>query len=190
MHFLAASMLPSVILAALNITSTSAGLNPFYLKVSSASNATLNSKSLLACHVGAALEKLCIDTLSRRPSFALNETYYAARGLKAGDLVYNMVLNGSQHRWTASYLDINYDSNVAVVGFGPSRAREGEHYPLSFDEEGMMSIYGSSRWHVCRSSTNGRYRYEVLAWVFGAGPASNDGEDCHPVNVTRVFPAS
>jgi hypothetical protein len=192
MRFYSALLLASTTLAAPTTLLASEDIKPFYLKVSSATNATLDSMSLFACHVGAAYEKLCIDKtstiMSKPPTLGLNETYYAAQGRKSGNLIYNMPYNTNQQLWAGSTLSFASASGIAILQFGPSPTGDSDQYPLSFDANGVMNLLGASRWHVCRSSTNGSYHYEVLAWVYGPLPASNEGEECHPVTVTRVYP--
>jgi hypothetical protein len=192
MRFLAASLLVGIVLSAPTTPPTSTEVTPFYLQVSSATNATLNSMSLFACHVGAAIEKLCIDktttVMSKPPSFGLNTTYYASRGMEGGNLIYNMPYNDKQHLWAGSGLGSK--SGVAIVWFEPSPASDSEQYPMGFDKEGVMKLGGKEEWQVCRDSTNGSYHYEVLAWVYGGGPAKHEGEECHPVTVRKVDPSA
>jgi hypothetical protein len=192
MQVLAVSILASAALAVPTASQVSTELRPFYLQLSSATNATLNSMSVNVCHVSTGLDKLCIDTtpsvMSRPPQFGLDESDFGNPSSKEGALAYKVPYGCL---WTAISMQHDNPGDIGIPWFGGwQRGMEGEHFRVRFDEKEVMSWDGVYRWYVCKDTTSNVYQYEVLAWVYGSGPALNEGEACHPVTVTRVWPTS
>jgi hypothetical protein len=124
----------------------------------------------------------------RSPQFGLDESGFRNPISKEGALAYKVPYGCL---WTAISMQHGEPGNIGIPWFGGWEfGLEGEYFIVRFDEKEVMSCDSVYGWHVCRSTTSNIYQYEVLAWVFGPGPASNEGEACHPVTVTRVWPTS
>ncbi len=123
-----------------NITQT----GPFYLKITSSTNETINGQYLGACHAGAAIEGLCLDTKAQSGSnynfFYLNQTDYGAGLPPTGTLVWNLPYTGPDGPAIASqslsFNTGNLGSNVIVPLFGLD-----SNYPyIGFDDSSKAYV--------------------------------------------------
>ena len=182
---------------------------PFYLVVTS-DDGSIND-TLSACHVGAALESLCLShsNTSSKPNplsgvafhFNTSENLQPpAPSLgKPGILTWFLPSNPP----IPSSVTFSYDptTDIALPILFP-----GSETPqiMSFDAEDQLTITGYidwsvsppsgtggfkeyHRWYACETYFGG-YTYEALAW--GLGPGTPENPSCVAVKVTRVFVAS
>lgn len=183
-----------------NITQT----GPFYLKITSSTNETINGQYLGACHAGAAIEGLCLDTKAQSGSnynfFYLNQTDYGAGLPPTGTLVWNLPYTGPDGPAIASQsLSFNtgnlgsnvivplfgLDSNYPYIGFDDSS----KAYVQAFDDSTLVdgqypnasSTVDFYNWYACYAQTGG-YFYYSLAWVTSGEPHN---PTCQSVSVVR-----
>jgi len=179
---------------------------PFILSISASDNGTLVAYGLLACHAGAAIEGLCLD--SAKPTVGdASATYYQNYSSSSpepvtGPLVWNLPITGPDGPITvASPMSFNYNpgSNVAVPLFEPSDT----YQYVGFDADNKMYVPGSYddstfipgtapvisgtpaplyNWHVCWTEVGSGYYYQVLTWVTTGTPHN---PTCVAANVTR-----
>lgn len=182
-----------------NITS-----KPFYLVVTS-DDGTVNS-TLSACHVGAALESLCLssakagDSPAELPAttFQFNTSIYSqapdpSLGVP-GILTWTLQTSTLNVSSSAAF---NYDitSNLAVPILSPGSDQPTlvafdscddlaiqAYVPGKNDTQGVTKAF--NRWYAC-NTTYTSYTYNNLAW--GLGKGAPDNESCVKVNVMRVF---
>ncbi|RMZ73836.1 heatshock Hsp [Pyrenophora seminiperda CCB06] len=184
--------------------------SPFYLFVASEDGGV--NTTLSACHVGAALESLCLSdgdygsdpTPLHAAEFQFNTSAYAQTptppALEVGILHWWLhsscgTAGSCQFPSSAAF---NYDAttNLAlpIISPGDDRATL-----LSFDAQNDLTLqqYGPGteyaytgslqtfyRWYACKTYY-GSYNYMSLAW--GLGASQPDNPSCVAVNVTRVF---
>ena len=176
---------------------------PFYLVVTS-EDESINS-TLSACHVGAALESLCLSNADYGSSptplagaeFHFNTSIYSQPtppDPTTGILTWWLTVNGGeQYPSSASfYYDPTTDIAVPILYPGDQDATT-----LAFDAQNQLAIQayvrdtngtGVSqtlyRWYACKTYYSS-YLYTNLAWGLGASEPENPS--CVAVNVTRVF---
>jgi hypothetical protein len=185
-----------------NITS-----KPFQLVVTSADGGI--NDTLSACHVGAALESLCLSnsTTISKPEFEpystfnFNTTIYTqpatdpSLGIQ-GILTFNLPAGQPPIPSSASFnYDPTTDIAVPILGPGDQNAQQ-----LSFDDKDELLIQGYidwaanppkagnftafKRWYACTTYFSG-YEYDNLAW--GLGKHEPEDPTCVKVTVKRVF---
>jgi len=166
-------------------------------------NATINGSLLLACHEGAGIEGLCLNTYFTPPlapstfnfnTSTYNITYNATYG-EPGHLTW--LLRGGNFN-VSSALQFTYRpaSNVAHPQFFPG-GDQGVN--VAFDPQDRLNLqdyYDSTtfpvtfgdralyNWVACVSYVQG-YTYQTVNWVMGGGKADNP--TCQDVIVKRVF---
>ena len=179
---------------------------PFNLYLSS-TNETLDNIPLSACHSGAAIESLCIDT--RNDSASEFDTFYfnyttLTIPSPSGILTWNLVGSGFVENEAMAFI-YNPTSNVALPLLYPDPDQAQQ---IQFNNKtGEMGIaltvvdtvsppYAAEpmkngkyqpvyRWYVCRTYFLG-YTYETLAWKLG-NEATPENPSCQSVKVRRVF---
>lgn len=177
-----------------NITSA-----PFYLHVTS-DDGTVND-SVGACHVGAAIESLCLGPINdgepiQGSVFNLNTTIWSQPPEPGfgtpGILTY--ALPAQPPIPSSMYFNYNPTSNLVLPLFGPG---DGSAEQVAFDAENKLTIQGYVpgnntgtwqqyyRWYACAQTYYSGYRYANLGWVMG--DTKPDNPSCVAVNVTRVF---
>ena len=182
-----------------NITS-----DPFYLVVTSEDGKV--NDTLSACHVGAALESLCLSNALAGDSpssldgseFQFNTSVYS----QAPEPTFG--IPGILTWWlqtstinVPSSAGFNYDvtSNLAVPIISPGSGSDTTQMAFNKQDELTIQAYvrgtnGSGsyeefyRWYAC-DTYYASYDYRNLAWGLGAGKPENPS--CVSVNVTRVF---
>ena len=173
---------------------------PFNLVLKSPTNNTLNNAKLAACHTGAALESLCIDTTSGSgagESFYYNTTDLTTppTGVLTWTLVgANFVLNQP--------MDFVYDptSNIALPLLQPSDQGQEVQFDAKTGEMGIAWTLDDTvtppkaleapypiayNWYVCQTDYLG-YQYYTLAWKVGC-PGEPQNPSCEAVKVYRLF---
>ena len=199
--FALASLLP-LTFAQSNYPNQSA---PFNLILTS-TNETLNNASLTACHSGAAIESLCIDT-SGDESSEFEQFYYNTTTNTipiSGILTWNLV-GGNFVDNEAMVFQYNPTSNLAqpLLFPDPNQAQQiifdnstGEMgIPLTVVDTtappyavdptqpgGYPAVY---RWYVCQTYVES-YTYYTLTWKLG-NEAEPQNPSCQSVSVRRVF---
>lgn len=154
---------------------------PFHLVVKSATNKTLNGRTLYACHEGAAIEGLCLGDkkLSTADVFNFNTSSYSTPTNSAiGDTgILTWLLPTSDASYSSALsLSANPVSNVAVPLFYPG---DTDAQQIAFDNKGLLNIQGYLddsvypfnatetkayyRWYICITRVG--YEYTTLAWV-------------------------
>jgi hypothetical protein len=180
-----------------NITSP-----PFHLFVTSDDGKVHDTVS--ACHIGAALESLCLSHADygsapnplQGAEFNFNTTVNQqapAPGFgMPGILTYFL----RAQPWIPSSVFFSYNPTdnlvLPVLGPGDSSAQS-----LSFNAQDELTLQGYVvgnntgtwkeyyRWYACADTYYSGYRYSNLAWGLGAGKPDNPS--CVAVNVTRKF---
>ena len=154
---------------------------PFHLVVKSATNKTLNGRTLFACHEGAAIEGLCLGDkkLSTADVYNFNTSVYNTPTNSAigdtGILTWLLPTSGANYS-SALSLSANPTSNVAVPLFYPG---DTDAQQVAFDNKGLLNIQGYLddsvfpfnatetkayyRWYICETYVG--YQYTTLAWV-------------------------
>ena len=154
---------------------------PFHLVVKSATNKTLDGRTLFACHEGAAIEGLCLGDkkLSTADVYNFNTSAYTTPTNSAigdtGILTWLLPTAGQSYS-SALSLSANPVSNVAVPLFYPG---DTDAQQVAFDNKGLLNIQGSLddsvfpfnatetkayyRWYICETYVG--YQYTTLAWV-------------------------
>jgi hypothetical protein len=156
---------------------------PFHLVVKSATNKTINGRTLYACHEGAAIEGLCLGAdkkLSTADVFNFNTSSYSTpTNSSIGDtgiLTWLLPTADNVSYSSALTLSANPTSNVAVPEFYPG---DEEYQLVAFDNKGLLNIQGYLddsvfpfnataveayyRWYICVTQVG--YQYTTLAWV-------------------------
>ena len=185
-----------------NITS-----KPFQILLTSTDGSINDTVS--ACHVGAALESLCLSnsnsTSKPNPTpystFNFNTSIYTqpstdpaigTQGIltwtlptNSGDIPSSVSLNYDPT--TNSVLPILYPgSNIPqILGFDSSDELVIQGY-IEFTSDGPKAGTPKpyKRWYACKTYYTG-YQYEALVW--GLGAAKPENPTCVPVSVKRVF---
>lgn len=174
---------------------------PFHLVVKSATNKTLDGRTLFACHEGAAIEGLCLGDkkLSTADVYNFNTSAYTTPTNSAigdtGILTWLLPTSGQSYS-SALSLSANPISNVAVPLFYPG---DTDAQQVAFDNKGLLNIQGYLddsvfpfnatetkayyRWYICETYVG--YQYTTLAWTYGKGEPQNP--TCKKVNVKRVW---
>lgn len=154
---------------------------PFHLVVKSATNKTLNGRTLFACHEGAAIEGLCLGDkkLSTADVYNFNTSVYSTPTNSAigdtGVLTWLLPTSGQSYS-SALSLSANPISNVAVPLFYPG---DTDAQQVAFDNKDLLNIQGYLddsvfpfnstetkayyRWYICETYVG--YQYTTLAWV-------------------------
>lgn len=154
---------------------------PFHLVVQSATNKTLNGRTLFACHEGAGIEGLCLGDkkLSTADVYNFNTSSYSTPTNSAigdtGILTWLLPTTDASYS-SALSLSANPISNVAVPLFYPG---DNDVQQIAFDNKGLLNIQGSLddsvypfnatetkayyRWYICITRVG--YEYTTLAWV-------------------------
>jgi len=178
---------------------------PFFLKVVSATNATLNGRYLTACHAGAALETLCVDktdiptTNPAYGTFYLNTTVWAGVEQEAGTLVWDLRL--ADGMVVPSAMDLRYSpgTNVAQTWVTPSVSTTSvgfngtSMYVSAYPDDSTFvdGVYPEplsqsgrqvTSWYSCWVMA-GSYFYNALTLVTGGVPRN---PTCQAVSVVRV----
>ncbi|KAI1342956.1 hypothetical protein F5Y15DRAFT_371472 [Xylariaceae sp. FL0016] len=176
---------------------------PFNLVLSSTVNTTLNGIKLTACHAGAAVEALCLDTTGAAASAQSYHFNISSDGqtdpnlLEAGLLTWTNTGGSLNYSQSMAFV-YNTASNVAYPMFYPDTAQ-----PVAFTTEDLMAVpatvndaiappvpygtgitYWDNRWAICEAYFQS-YTYVALQWVLGNGEAQNPS--CQAVTVKRVF---
>jgi hypothetical protein len=155
---------------------------PFHLVVKSATNKTLNGRTLFACHEGAAIEGLCLGdkALSTADVYRFNTSIYnTPTNSSIGDtglLTWLLPTADNVSYSSALSLSANPTSNVAVPLFYPG---DTDAQQVAFDNKGLLNIQGYIddtvfpfnvtettayyRWYICETLVG--YQYTTLAWV-------------------------
>lgn len=155
---------------------------PFHLVVKSATNKTLNGRTLFACHEGAAIEGLCLGEkkLSTADVYNFNTSAYSTPTDSAigdtGILTWLLPTANNVSYSSALTLPSNPTSNVAVPLFFPG---DTDAQQVAFDNKGLLNIQGYLddsvfpfnatetkayyRWYICETYVG--YQYTTLAWV-------------------------
>ncbi|KAI1206232.1 uncharacterized protein F4807DRAFT_440404 [Annulohypoxylon truncatum] len=179
---------------------------PFNLVLQS-SNDTLNGQKLAACHSGALIESLCLDTSVSTPEF---QTFYfngsaqapTTPGFLPSGLITWTFTGGSPPLTTNTAMQFLYNaaSNLAFPLIWPST--EGAQ-PVSFTDEGLLAVgantndavsppqpfendieYLADRWAICVTYWEG-YGYTALQYVMGDKEPQNPS--CQLVTIKRVY---
>ncbi|KAI0882591.1 uncharacterized protein GGS22DRAFT_46647 [Annulohypoxylon maeteangense] len=179
---------------------------PFNLVISS-SNSTLNGQKLSACHSGAAVESLCLDSSITTPQF---QTFYfngtAQETTSPGFLPSGLItwtFTGGVPEFTsntAMQFFYNAASNLAFPLIWPSADNA---QPVSFTDEGLLAVganvndavsppkpfennveYLTDRWAICVTYWQS-YGYTALQYVMGNKEPQNPS--CQLVTVKRVY---
>ncbi|KAF2020531.1 hypothetical protein BU24DRAFT_416207 [Aaosphaeria arxii CBS 175.79] len=179
---------------------------PFYLVLES-DDASVNSKTLTACHEGAAIEGLCLsDALDSYPTGQAPSTFRfnsssnidpPAEGLgRPGYLTYLLIGNDFE---VSSGLQFFADpsTNVGHPQFypGPDGAQT-----LAFDTKNYLTVQtyvddtvtppkpgdfkAIERWFACTTYSQS-YTNDSLNWVYGKAEPQNPS--CKAVRVKRIF---
>ncbi|CBY01777.1 hypothetical protein IAQ61_009992 [Plenodomus lingam] len=186
-----------------NITST-----PFNLVVTSA-DGTINT-TLAACHVGAALESLCLSANVSPPNpgssspsvFNFNTSTYSQAPeptLGTPGILTWILQAASMNVSSSAYFNYDPTTDIALPILEPGSARP---QIVAFDLQNRLTLQGSVdytvqppqpgvyrefyRWYACETYF-ASYRYVNLAWKLGPGEPEN--QSCVAVNVTRIFVA-
>lgn len=182
-----------------NVTS-----KPFTLNVASADGSI--KSSLGACHVGAALESLCLSssTSPSKPNVSDGELFHFNASIYSqppeptlgAPGILTWILRGNNFNYS-SPASFNYDptTDIAVPILGG-----GNPTLLAFDADDKLTVQGYVdysvqpakpgvykqfyRWYACQTYY-ASYQYVNLAWGLGAGKPENPS--CVAVNVTRTF---
>jgi len=162
-----------------------------------------NGANLTACHIGAAIESLCVipgadgSDNSKYTTYTFNTTDNQAVSNpslgKSGLLIWT--LPGSDYNYEETfglYTDISTNVATGVFGLGTTQ--------VAFDSENKLNIQSFLndtvtppteqtnaayyRWFICETNFEG-YVYENLAWVYGDRTPQNPS--CNKVQVTRKF---
>jgi hypothetical protein len=181
---------------------------PFQLVLTS-NDTTINGSTLSTCHIGAALESLCLSnsntTSNPNPiapaTFNFNTTAdpFAPNATLGVPGILTWTLQSSIGNISSSaYFNYDPTTDIAIPFLTP-----GSDTPqiLAFDSQDRLNIQGYInwtstppnataettayyRWYACQTYTTG-YVYENLAWGLGAGKPENP--TCVSVGVKRVF---
>ncbi|KAL7775230.1 hypothetical protein CFE70_006148 [Pyrenophora teres f. teres 0-1] len=205
-------MKASSILLSLAAAAIASAQDPFYNITTPPFNLLIASEdhsintTLSACHVGAALESLCLSngnfgsspTPLRAAEFQFNTSIYSQTAEPP------ILATGILTWWLRTDVDTKYSSS-ASFSYDPTTdlalpiifPGEENAILLSWDAQNKLTIQsyirgvngnGSYknfyRWYACETYY-GSYNYKNLAWGLGADVPEN--QSCVPVNVTRVF---
>jgi hypothetical protein len=187
-----------------NITS-----KPFQLQLTS-EDGNINSV-VQACHVGAALESLCLtDDKAGNPTeydtFNFNTSSYSQPPPNNEDLGNPGILTWFLPTGNAgnipSSVYFNYDpsTNYATPILQPGDGSNTQQFSFDGNDELLVQSYvdntanppkagewyGLKRWYACKTLF-ASYTYENLVW--GLGAAKPENPTCVPVTVKRVFVA-
>lgn len=182
---------------------------PFHLVVKSATNKTLNGRTLFACHEGAAIEGLCLGDkkLSTADVYNFNTSSFSTPTNSAiGDTgILTWLLPTSDQSFSSALsLSANPTSNVAVPLFYPG---DTDAQQVAFDNKGLLNIQGYLddsvfpfnatetkayyRWYICETYVG--YQYTTLAWVRTSYPLADarkliifDRPTARPIPRTRL----
>jgi len=174
---------------------------PFTLNVASADGSI--QSSLGACHVGAALESLCLSrsTSASKPNisdaavFNFNSSIYAQppEPTLGTPGILTWILHGANFN-VSSPASFSYDptTDIAVPILGG-----GSPTLVAFDADNKLTVQAYVnqapsagvykqlyRWYACETYY-ASYHYVNLAWALGAAKPENPS--CVAVNVTRTF---
>jgi len=184
-----------------NITS-----KPFQLQLTS-EDGKINSV-VQACHVGAALESLCLtDDKAGNPTafdtFNFNTSSYSQpppdnEELGAQGILTWILPAGNADIPSSVYFNYDPSTNYATPILQPGSGSNTQQ--LSFDDKDELLVqsyidnttnpptagkwYGLKRWYACKTIF-ASYTYENLVWGLGATKPENP--TCVPVTVKRVF---
>ncbi|KAG5948949.1 hypothetical protein E4U60_000058 [Claviceps pazoutovae] len=171
---------------------------PFQLVIKSRSK-ELDGRVFSACHVGAAVETICLYQDNKEP-FRLNSTqdvqnFQAPPGGVIGILTWDM--NTEPPVPSSMSLSINPASNVALPLFTPGIMNA---QFVGFDLDDNMIIvsflndtvtpsatqngYALQNWYLC-TITYSTYTYHALAWTLGREKPQNP--TCVKITVKRKF---
>lgn len=194
-------------LAALTSAQYDIQSKPFRLVLSS-KDEKINGQTLSACHVGAAIESLCLSTSTStskpdpiaaatfRFNTSANTSPPSGSSNAPGILTYK--LNASPP--IPSSLQFSYDptTNFALPLMFPGTS--GDTQTLAFDSKNLLNIQGYVnyktspptageskayyRWYACQTYFSG-YEYPNLVWALGDVKPETPG--CAKVNVKRVW---
>ncbi|MCJ1331553.1 hypothetical protein MMC10_008244 [Thelotrema lepadinum] len=199
---LSLTLLPSLVASQSNYPNQSAPFNLFL----TSTNTTLNNTPLYACHSGAAIESLCIDTSNNNASefdaFYFNYTTLVTPsygGILTWNLVgsnfvenepmvfiYSPTSNVAQPLLYPDYEQaqlIQFDKKTGAMGIPLQQVDTVvPPYEVTPGKNGFQPVY---RWYVC-TTYFGSYTYETLAWKMG-NEAAPENPSCQSVGVKRVF---
>ncbi|EDU45162.1 hypothetical protein PtrSN002B_006439 [Pyrenophora tritici-repentis] len=177
---------------------------PFNLLVASDDGSI--DTTLSACHIGAALESLCLSdadfgsspTTLRPAEFQFNSSIYSQTPdeTTSSTGILTWWLRTDADTKYPSSMSFNYDATtdlaLPIIFPGDTNAQV-----LSWDKQDKLTIQGYVRgpnntgsyqnfyrWYACETYY-GSYNYKNLAWALGADEPEN--ESCVPVTVTRTF---
>ncbi|KAG6027007.1 hypothetical protein E4U40_001804 [Claviceps sp. LM458 group G5] len=171
---------------------------PFKLVIKSSSK-ELDGRVFSACHVGAAIETICLLT-DNTETFRLNSTQdvqntQAPPGGVVGILTWDM--NTEPPIPSSMSLSVNPGSNVALPLFTPGIMTA---QFVGFDLDDSMIIvsflndtvmpsttqmgYKLQNWYLC-TITYSSYTYQTLAWTLGREKPQNPS--CVKISVKRKF---
>lgn len=198
----------AVILAGLSTAQYTNESAPFHLVLIS-DNATVDGDTLSACHVGAAIESLCLSNGSStsKPNpiapavfhFNTSDQVVTPNTTLGAPGVLTYELPSSPPIPSGLGLFIDPTTNFALPLLYPG-GPSGTTGVMAFDEEDLLNLqgyvnYGTSpptggdtvayyRWFSCMTYYMG-YEYVNLVWALGRGEPETPG--CVPVSVKRVF---
>jgi hypothetical protein len=177
---------------------------PFFLVVTSEDGGV--NDTLSACHVGAAIESLCLSNAGVGDSpepldgahFQFNTSIYSQApepnfGVP-GILTWWLNTTDIDVPSSASFI-LNPTSNLAGITLSPGSGSDTTVLAFNSQDELTLQYYVAGenftgsyqefyRWYAC-DTTYASYTYNNLAWGLGAGKPDNPS--CVSVNVTRVF---
>ncbi|KAI1444343.1 hypothetical protein F5Y02DRAFT_390483 [Annulohypoxylon stygium] len=179
---------------------------PFNLVLES-SNTTLNGQKLAACHSGAAVESLCLDTSVSTPEF---QTFFfngsaqapTTPGFLPSGLITWTFTGGSPPFTSNTAMQFFYNaaSNLAFPLIWPTADNAS---PVAITDDGLLAVgantndavvppkpfdndieYLTDRWAICVTYWQG-YGYTALQYVLGDKEPQNPS--CQLVKVKRVY---
>jgi hypothetical protein len=175
---------------------------PFHLVVTSEDGYV--NDTLSACHIGAALESLCLSNAESGSSpsplaaavFNFNTSTYSQAPAPSLGVpgILTWWLQTSSIGDVPSSVSFSYDpaTNLALPILSPG---DEDAQTLAFDTQDELTVQGYTssngtttwteyyRWYACDTYFSG-YQYNALAWGLGSGKPENPS--CVAVNVTRV----
>jgi hypothetical protein len=168
----------------------------------------INGQTLTACHVGAAIESLCLSksTSTSKPeplaasTFRFNTSANSSppSGSDGAPGILTYKLNSTPP--IPSSVQFSYDptTNYALPLLFPGTSQNTQTF--SFDKNNLLNVQGYVnyktsppkagdtkayyRWYACQTYYSG-YEYPNLVWVLGEGEPETP--DCAKVNVKRVY---
>ena len=174
--------------------------DPFHLVIKS-SNPDLDGQQVSSCHVGAAIQNVCLLGRDNGATFYFNTTegstspidgYEPASvlgwDLPAGNETYplgmrfyvdpstNVAQLMFQPSYEVSYITVDQDDNLAVF----SNLDDTVTPPKTVD------TYGLHKWYVCETTYSG-YQYKTLNWVVGNANVEPQNPSCTKIGVHREY---